>query len=555
MKRDGGWRLPATMNPARFCVTINVPKDREHVTAFMGALLELTKWWNWQRDDGHGAIQAAMVWQDVLTPLAGAISYAEPTVNEDCVMPTRFRLDECGLEYSNDDGVTWLAVEGWDVNAAACFTGPQGEPGPTGPQGEPGPAGPQGEPGVVTAQLVRVDGDTLPDFTYEPLTQTLTATLQEQWLRGIRIVERPLPAADYIPPHAIELQTYDMWRVDPDAWTQIGIIPPYGEPFTPPPIAPPHGAITPEDAVCLAVWNAEEVLKQTYDAVATSLASAAIDDPMDALKLIADTVFGLIVGDEVVSSNLIDVLTVIAFIGNQLAFAGTPYEGTDREVVRQTLLENATAGSGNKVMFDSATIQASFQTRYGNSEGGQWGLLSYLLHFLGPYALNQAGMTAFYTDPASVDCGPACNDDPYELAIDAASIGTVTIHTGTYQSVNGTLRAAHVGSGQYVLDYTYVLPEPYCVETWIVRHGRGGVSGSSWTMQIRLYDENDVEIVSYGGVFAPGNSGTQYEIPWDVPLPEPVAVKSIRITATGINGNVSGTDAYLHYRCWTQVYS
>lgn len=83
-KRDGGWLLPSVIDPARVCVQISVPKDREHIAAFVGTLLELTKWWNWQRDDEHLGIQAAMVWQEILQPLAGTISDANPLDDETC---------------------------------------------------------------------------------------------------------------------------------------------------------------------------------------------------------------------------------------------------------------------------------------------------------------------------------------------------------------------------------------------------------------------------------------------------------------------------------------
>lgn len=360
-----------------------------------GALAELTHEWNWEAsgtvapNDAAGAMtQMLFDWKDAGV---GAMSL--------------FRLtEECSFEFSNDNGETWQVVPGWAEYAADCFTGPAGPPGETGPIGPPGETGPAGPPGVVTAQLVRVDGDTLPDFTYTPETQTLTATMQEQWLRGIRVLPANMPDVDYVPPHALELQTYDMWRNDPDEWVRLATIPPFGAPFIPPPKAPPAGATSPEEALCLAVWNAEEVMKRTYEDVATKLAGAAINDPMDALELIADTIFGLIVGDEVVASNLIDVLTILAFIGQQAAFAGTPYPANDRPVVRAILEANATVGTDNKVRFDTDAIKAEFGSLYGQPGNGHYGLLNYLLHFLGPHALDQAGMTAFYTDPAAIGC-------------------------------------------------------------------------------------------------------------------------------------------------------
>lgn len=63
--RDGGWLLPADIDPERICVTLNIPNDQTHLAAFWGALWELTYWFNWQRDPTHKGKQVADVWKQV----------------------------------------------------------------------------------------------------------------------------------------------------------------------------------------------------------------------------------------------------------------------------------------------------------------------------------------------------------------------------------------------------------------------------------------------------------------------------------------------------------
>ena len=73
-KTDGGWLLPAVIDPPkRVGVCVPVPDEPEHRQAFLGALLELARWWNWQRDPLRRGREAAKVWMaiwhDVLNQL------------------------------------------------------------------------------------------------------------------------------------------------------------------------------------------------------------------------------------------------------------------------------------------------------------------------------------------------------------------------------------------------------------------------------------------------------------------------------------------------------
>ncbi len=182
---DGGWILPAQIDPDRVCVRLYVPNDPDHLAAFWGTLWDLTYWNNWHRDAAKTGTQVAAVWKDVWfqARLLNDLYNACEGLN------VEFRFTaQCGLEYSLD-GQTWTTVQGWDTYAPACFTGPQGpqgetgpqgiqgETGPMGPAGPEGPAGPQGEMGPTGPQGPQGEkGDPgEPGIDAPPLPQTSDA--------------------------------------------------------------------------------------------------------------------------------------------------------------------------------------------------------------------------------------------------------------------------------------------------------------------------------------------------------------------------------------------
>lgn len=63
-KKDvGGYPIPNVIDPEEtMSVTLCVPKNRDHLATFFGALSELTIWTSWQRDEEHSAVQVADVW-------------------------------------------------------------------------------------------------------------------------------------------------------------------------------------------------------------------------------------------------------------------------------------------------------------------------------------------------------------------------------------------------------------------------------------------------------------------------------------------------------------
>jgi hypothetical protein len=62
---DPGWRLPAVIDPPKRCVQLWIPDDPSHIAAFWGALVQLGRWFNWERDNDKTALAVSRVWFDV----------------------------------------------------------------------------------------------------------------------------------------------------------------------------------------------------------------------------------------------------------------------------------------------------------------------------------------------------------------------------------------------------------------------------------------------------------------------------------------------------------
>jgi len=64
------WTLPDVINPLEtMCVQIQVPKERFHIAAFRGALLNLASAAQWADDPDHTAKLVANVWRDVINSM------------------------------------------------------------------------------------------------------------------------------------------------------------------------------------------------------------------------------------------------------------------------------------------------------------------------------------------------------------------------------------------------------------------------------------------------------------------------------------------------------
>lgn len=101
---DGGWRLPAVINPDRKSFCISVPNEINHIRAFFGAIQSLAEWWNWERDDEHTATLVAQVWRNVANQ--AYIDFLNETCGEDTML-RQSTNDPCQLEQSIDGGLTW----------------------------------------------------------------------------------------------------------------------------------------------------------------------------------------------------------------------------------------------------------------------------------------------------------------------------------------------------------------------------------------------------------------------------------------------------------------
>lgn len=78
-KKGNAWMIPANIAPTeRRCVLLYIPDDIEWIANFWGALLPLSQWMNWERDDGHSGTLVASVWREVVSDAW------ERFLNEEC---------------------------------------------------------------------------------------------------------------------------------------------------------------------------------------------------------------------------------------------------------------------------------------------------------------------------------------------------------------------------------------------------------------------------------------------------------------------------------------
>lgn len=77
------WVLPEIVDPPeRVCYTVAVPKERQHIAAFWGALLNLASAIHWADDDAHTAKDVALVWREIVDNVC-----ADDSLEGDCCMP------------------------------------------------------------------------------------------------------------------------------------------------------------------------------------------------------------------------------------------------------------------------------------------------------------------------------------------------------------------------------------------------------------------------------------------------------------------------------------
>jgi len=119
------------------CGRLFIPNDVQVIANVCGALLELTKSYNWQQ---FGATTVA---ETVMAMVVMVNGFMDDTC-EDCNMQLRTDPEAaCVLQQSIDGGETWTTL----FDASSC--GAEGPEGPQGPEGDTGPAGPTGPTGDV----------------------------------------------------------------------------------------------------------------------------------------------------------------------------------------------------------------------------------------------------------------------------------------------------------------------------------------------------------------------------------------------------------------------
>lgn len=106
MTKDYGYQLPLEIDPSeKVCFQIYVPNDLYHIAAFKGQIWELTRWFNWAKDEAHTALLVADVWKDIYEQVRASEGCAMPTYLEDVRQNTS---NPCTLE-KTIDGATWTS--------------------------------------------------------------------------------------------------------------------------------------------------------------------------------------------------------------------------------------------------------------------------------------------------------------------------------------------------------------------------------------------------------------------------------------------------------------
>jgi len=104
--KDGGWVLPETIHPENeICVTLNIPDEPRYISAFWGALYELTYWNNWKRDPDHKGAQVAAVWKTIWLHYSSIMGECEDMAC--CPEPLKRMLPNGTMQTSTDGGLTW----------------------------------------------------------------------------------------------------------------------------------------------------------------------------------------------------------------------------------------------------------------------------------------------------------------------------------------------------------------------------------------------------------------------------------------------------------------
>lgn len=117
-KLGEGIPIPDVIDPPEsMAITICIPRNRDHMVAFWGALYQLTMWNSWQQTGDNTGAQVAAVWWRYFLSWNQSMSEidCEDNMQYCCIEPTiikRVNPETGRLEQSIDNGATWQLAAG-----------------------------------------------------------------------------------------------------------------------------------------------------------------------------------------------------------------------------------------------------------------------------------------------------------------------------------------------------------------------------------------------------------------------------------------------------------
>jgi hypothetical protein len=136
MGQKASWVLPTVVHPSEYvCYQVKVPKERQYIGAFFGAILSLVKPYHRQNDTGHTAIEVGNVWGAIFDDLINQQCPAPcpvPTIRgEELIEMSPFRIDcDCNLWITCCDGSEKQILNKDQVTALIAGGNSQGAPQP-----------------------------------------------------------------------------------------------------------------------------------------------------------------------------------------------------------------------------------------------------------------------------------------------------------------------------------------------------------------------------------------------------------------------------------------
>lgn len=128
--------LPTPADPPDdLCYIVRVPNSLLHVAAFMGAIYDLSLWWNWERDDAHTGAIVARRWRKSWYALKRVecepVLAGPPDCEDECMVC----CIECvnGVLSQKDCDGNWVPIKGCAPTGGSS-SGPAPQPAPGGGQ-------------------------------------------------------------------------------------------------------------------------------------------------------------------------------------------------------------------------------------------------------------------------------------------------------------------------------------------------------------------------------------------------------------------------------------